>query len=69
MISIENILLERPSKRDVEMQGNHDYKEKHVVKNQSRMGSILSQLESTNFESQNHDHEFSIQDPHHQDFK
>jgi hypothetical protein len=39
-----------------------------VVETQSHMGSILSLLESTNTESQNHDHSL-LQDPHHQGFK
>jgi len=65
---MENILLERLPKRDVEIQWNHEHKEKHVVENQSHMRSILSQLESTNLESQNHNHEFSIQYPKHHGF-
>lgn len=30
MIALENILLERFLKRDVEIQRNHEHKEKHV---------------------------------------
>jgi hypothetical protein len=68
MKSIETILLQRIPKRDMEIQGNHENKENNGVETQSHMGSILSHLESTNIESQNHDHS-SLQDPHHQVFK
>jgi len=69
MILMENVLLQKLPKRYLETQGNHEHKENDVVENQSHMGSMLSQLEIKNFESQNHNHEFSIQDPHHQGFK
>jgi hypothetical protein len=36
----------------MEIQGNHENKENNGVETQSHMGSILSQLESTNIESQ-----------------
>lgn len=48
MISMAILLLERPPRRGVEIQRNHEHKENHVVKNQLHMGCILSQLESTN---------------------
>jgi hypothetical protein len=51
----------------MEIQGNHENKEKNGVETQSHVGSVLSQLESTNIESQNHDYS-SLQDPHHQGF-
>jgi hypothetical protein len=38
----------------MEIQGNHENKENNGVETQSHMGSILSQFESTNTESQNH---------------
>lgn len=50
MITMENILLERP-KRDVEIQENHENKDKNDVENQSHMGSMLSTLERTNLKS------------------
>jgi hypothetical protein len=63
-----NTLDERLPKGDNKMQGNHENKENKVVETQSHMGSILSHLERTNIESQNHDHSL-LQDPHHQGFK
>jgi len=51
MISIENILLEKLPKRG--------------ERGAQSMGSMLSKLERTDYESQNHNHEFSIQYPHH----
>ena len=53
----------------MEIQGNHEQKEKHVVENQYHMGSMISQLESTNIESHNHNHDFSLQEHHHHGFK
>jgi hypothetical protein len=50
----------------MEIQGNPENKENNGVETQSHMGSILSQLESTNTEFQNYS---SLQDPHHQGFK
>ena len=60
MISMENIILKRLHKRNAEIQRNHEHKEKHVIENQFHMGSMLTKLENTNYESQNHNHEFSI---------
>lgn len=48
MIVMENILLERLPKMDVKIQVNCKHSEKHVFENKSHMGSMLSQLESTN---------------------
>jgi len=61
---LQNILLKDLPKRDVEIQGNHEHEEKHVVDNKSHTRSMSSQLERINIESQNHNHEFSIQYPH-----
>jgi hypothetical protein len=63
-----NTLDEIFPKGDNKMDGNHENKDNKVVETQSHMGSILSLLESTNSESQNHDHSL-LQDPHHQGFK
>jgi hypothetical protein len=60
------MFLQGIPKRDMEIQGNHENKENNGVETQSHMGSILSQLESTNTEFQNYS---SLQDPHHQGFK
>ena len=56
---LQTILLKDIPKMDMEIQGNHENKEKHGVEIQSHM-SILSQLERTNIESKNHNHGFSI---------
>jgi hypothetical protein len=50
------------------MQEIHENKENKVNDTQSHLGGILSLLESTNYESQNHDHSLH-QDPHYQGFK
>jgi chromosome segregation ATPase len=64
---IFHALYERLPKGDIKMQGIHENKENKVVETQSHMGSILSLLESTNSESQNHDHSL-LQYPHHRGF-
>ena len=51
-------------KRDMDIQGNPKNKENNGVETQSHVGSILSQLESTNTKSQNNDHSL-LHDPHH----
>jgi hypothetical protein len=51
---IEIVLLQRIPKRDMEIQENHENKENNGVETQSHVGNILSQLESTNIESQDH---------------
>jgi hypothetical protein len=61
MKSIESIILHRIPKRDMDIQENNENKEKNGVDTQSHVGSILSQLESTNNESH---HCLSLQDPH-----
>lgn len=47
---MENILLERFPKINVEIQTNCENKEKHVGENQCQLGSILSQLKRKKIE-------------------
>ena len=65
MKSIEAMFLQRIPERDMKIQENYENKENNGVETQSHVGSVLSQLESTNTESQNHS---SLQDPHHRGF-
>jgi hypothetical protein len=65
MKTLETNLLQRIPNRDMEIQGHHENKENNGVETQSHMGSIVSQLESTNTEFQNHS---LLQDPHHRGF-
>lgn len=53
MIALENLPFERLFKMGMEIQVNLEHKEKYVVENQSHMGSMLSQLESTNLNHKN----------------
>jgi hypothetical protein len=50
MKSIETMFLQTMPKGDTEIQGNLENKVNNGVETQSHMGSILSQLESTNTE-------------------
>jgi hypothetical protein len=67
MKTLETVLLERILKRHMEIQGNNENNENNCVEIRSHMGSILSHLQSTNTESQIHDHSL-LQDTHHQGF-
>ena len=53
----------------MEISVNHEHNERNGVETQSHMGSILSQLESINIESQSHNQDVLLQDPHNQGFK
>jgi transcriptional regulator of heat shock response len=65
---IFHALDERNPKGDLKIQGNHENKENRVVETRSHIEIFLSLLESTNFESQNHDH-LLLQEPHYQGCK
>lgn len=52
MKELQNIILRGLPKMDVEIKGNYEHKEKHGFENQSHVGSMLSQLERKNIESQ-----------------
>jgi uncharacterized protein (DUF885 family) len=58
--SIKTILLQRIPKRDMEIQEIMKIRRNNGVEIQSHVGSILSQLENTNIESQNHDYHSKI---------
>jgi len=47
---VEKFISKRLPKRDIKIQGNHEYKENNCVGIQSLMGSILSQMKSKNIE-------------------
>ena len=57
---LQTILLKNFLKRDIEIQGNHENGGNSCVGTQSTNRSPLSQLGSTNIESHNPNHDFSL---------